>query len=329
MNAAQILIVRNNDKIVGASQNYFNEFGYDIPSVASIKEAINKVEEIRPDLVFIELDSDDKVNRLEIPEQICENYNIPVVSVVVGNDKDELNIANHKKPFGYLIKPLSKKDVATVFEITFDDSTIEQKFRESYSTILKNISDAVIITDNKGLINIMNPMAEILTGWKLKNAFGKDITEVFIIKEENTNTLTEDDMSKIIQMGFFMNKLSYTMLISKDSTKTPINYSVVPIMDDNGNTNGAIIVFRDITERKKAEELREKLIIELQKTLAKVKTLSGLLPICANCKKVRNDKGYWDQLEEYFAEHSRIEFSHSICPECVKKLYPYLYTPKK
>ena len=74
----------------------------------------------------------------------------------------------------------------------------------------------------------------------------------------------------------------------------------------------------------KDEQKREKLINELQEALAKVKTLSGLLPICANCKMVRDDKGYWKQIESYIRDHSEAEFSHSICPACVKKLYPEL-----
>jgi hypothetical protein len=69
-------------------------------------------------------------------------------------------------------------------------------------------------------------------------------------------------------------------------------------------------------------------IIELQKALEKVKTLSGFLPICASCKKIRDDKGYWNQIEAYISEHSEAEFSHGICPECAKKLYPDFYDDK-
>lgn len=76
------------------------------------------------------------------------------------------------------------------------------------------------------------------------------------------------------------------------------------------------------SERKQAEEEREKLIIELKEALAKVKTLSGFLPICAWCKKIRDDRGYWNQIESYIRDHSEAEFSHSICPECMEKLYP-------
>ncbi|MCD4755694.1 MAG: hypothetical protein K8R75_07815, partial [Deltaproteobacteria bacterium] len=64
---------------------------------------------------------------------------------------------------------------------------------------------------------------------------------------------------------------------------------------------------------------------ELTKAIAEVKQLSGFLPICASCKKIRDDKGYWNQIESYISQHSEAEFSHSICPECAKKLYPELY----
>ena len=63
-------------------------------------------------------------------------------------------------------------------------------------------------------------------------------------------------------------------------------------------------------------------ITELKQTMAKVKTLGGLLPICANCKKIRDDTGYWNRLEAYIQEHSQAEFTHGICPECVAELYP-------
>lgn len=70
---------------------------------------------------------------------------------------------------------------------------------------------------------------------------------------------------------------------------------------------------------------RKKLILELQEALANVKKLSGMLPICASCKKIRDDKGYWTQVETYIRDRSEAEFTHGICPECTKKLYPEIY----
>lgn len=79
---------------------------------------------------------------------------------------------------------------------------------------------------------------------------------------------------------------------------------------------------RSEAERKRIDTEREKLISDLQSALTEVKTLSGLLPICSSCKKIRNDNGYWQQIEGYIHEHSGAQFTHGICPECAKKLYP-------
>ncbi|MDZ7666119.1 MAG: MASE3 domain-containing protein [Desulfotignum sp.] len=78
----------------------------------------------------------------------------------------------------------------------------------------------------------------------------------------------------------------------------------------------------EINARIKVEEDRERTILQLQKALSEIKTLSGLLPICSHCKKIRDDRGYWNQLEDYIHEHSDVKFSHGICRECAKKHYP-------
>jgi PAS domain S-box-containing protein len=78
----------------------------------------------------------------------------------------------------------------------------------------------------------------------------------------------------------------------------------------------------EVAERKRAERTLELTVEELKTALAEIESLRGMIPICASCKKIRDDKGYWTQLESYFRKHSIAEFSHSICPECIEKLYP-------
>lgn len=95
-----------------------------------------------------------------------------------------------------------------------------------------------------------------------------------------------------------------------------------PILDENGNVIGLSLFLTDITDRKKMEAQRDKLISDLQDALARVKMLSGLLPMCSNCKKIRNRQGRWERIEVYIKNHSEADVSHSICPECAQKLYP-------
>ena len=101
------------------------------------------------------------------------------------------------------------------------------------------------------------------------------------------------------------------------------NVSHSPIFHENGSIS-KMTIFRDITQSKLLEVEREKLIKELKNALDQVKQLSGLLPICASCKKIKDDKGDWHQIESYIRDHSEAEFTHGICQECVKKLYPGL-----
>ena len=93
------------------------------------------------------------------------------------------------------------------------------------------------------------------------------------------------------------------------------------LRDDEGHRQIGGLSF-DITERKQAEHERERLLSELRDALSAVKTLKGLIPICASCKNIRDDEGYWKQIEFYLCEHSELEFTHGICPACLERLYP-------
>ena len=99
----------------------------------------------------------------------------------------------------------------------------------------------------------------------------------------------------------------------------------VPIKDDSGNIVHIIEITRNITERKLIEEALRHERDKLRDALDNIKTLRGLIPICAHCKKIRDDKGYWNQIESYIRDHSEADFSHSICPQCQKELYPDYY----
>jgi hypothetical protein len=90
-----------------------------------------------------------------------------------------------------------------------------------------------------------------------------------------------------------------------------------------------VMIIRDISERKRAEEDRERLVLELKEALSHIKTLNGILNICSYCHKIRNDKGNWEQMEIYIRDRSEADFSHGMCPQCLAKHYPDLITKMK
>jgi PAS domain S-box-containing protein len=106
---------------------------------------------------------------------------------------------------------------------------------------------------------------------------------------------------------------------TKDGALIDVEVLAHPIV--LGGWNALLAVLTDVTERKRFAAEREHIIAELKEALANVKVLRGLIPICASCKKVRDDKGYWSQVEVYVRDRSEAEFSHGICPDCMKKLY--------
>lgn len=102
----------------------------------------------------------------------------------------------------------------------------------------------------------------------------------------------------------------------------PLYVTCSPLRDRKGNLVGTIHIARDISVMKKEQEEREELIAKLQQAMSQVRLLTGLLPICANCKKIRDEKGSWQQMEAYISGHSSAMFSHGICPDCARLLYP-------
>ena len=112
----------------------------------------------------------------------------------------------------------------------------------------------------------------------------------------------------------------------KDGSTIHTEVKVKFTRNKEGQATGVIGITRDITERKQAEAERERLIMELNTAMNQVKRLGGLLPICASCKKIRDDEGYWHQVEVYIHDHSDAEFSHGICPECKVRLYPEIFS---
>jgi hypothetical protein len=110
-----------------------------------------------------------------------------------------------------------------------------------------------------------------------------------------------------------------TQRISKNGKLLDVWLVITCLKDDSGSIDSIATTERDITHIKNELRAKEK----------EVKILQGFLPICASCKEIRDDKGYWHQIESYIRDHSEVEFSHSICPKCVKKWYPEFNLDKK
>ncbi|HVN97100.1 MAG TPA: PAS domain S-box protein [Syntrophorhabdaceae bacterium] len=139
-------------------------------------------------------------------------------------------------------------------ETLHHEKTLLRESEQRWATTLASIGDAVIATDESGRITFMNTIAEELTGWKITDAWMKPIPEVFHIVNEKTRQEVENPVEKVLREGMIVGLANHTILIKKDGTEVPIDDSAAPIRDEGGKTMGVVLVFRDITERKEAEE---------------------------------------------------------------------------
>ena len=206
-----------------------------------------------------------------------------------------------------------------LYDIT-DRKRAEDALRESeatYKTILMASPDDITIADLSGRIIMVSDAAHKMFGYDQEEGPGMSVMD-FIAPEEH-----ERARANIVKMlsENYPGPNEYHA-IRKDRSCFDIEVNNALIRDRQGNPIRMVLIARDITERRKAEREREELIAELQKALAEIKTLRGIVPICASCKKIRDDKGYWEQVESFVSKHTEAQFSHGICPDCTKIYFP-------
>jgi two-component system, cell cycle sensor histidine kinase and response regulator CckA len=185
------------------------------------------------------------------------------------------------------------------------------------ASIVSSCQDAIVGTSLEGTVVSWNAGAETLYGYTAAEMIGKPVTTLVPTNRPSDFPEIYRETQKVERVERFE-----TVRLRKDGSSVEVSLTLSPLRDPTGKIIGASTVSFDISKRKREEAEWMKLIQELTDALAHVKTLSGLLPICASCKKIRDDKGYWQQVETYIKDRSDADFTHGICPECVKRLYP-------
>ena len=258
MSNSRILVVEDEGIIAKDIQSTLNRSGYSVIAIASSgEEAIKKAMETHPDLVLMDIVLQGDMDGVAAAEKIRDRFDIPVVYLTAYSDDTTLQRAKITEPYGYILKPFQERELYTTIEMALYKHKIERKLKENerwVATLLKSIGDAVIATDTSKLITFMNPVAEALTGYKQEEAIGKSLKEIFNIVNEKTGKQAENPATRVLREGVIAGLANHTVLIAKDGTKRPIDDSGAPIKDDTERIIGVVLVFRDITERRIAEE---------------------------------------------------------------------------
>ncbi len=236
---------------------------------------------------------------------------------VVGKDKKHRLIAWHntllKDDRGRIIGTLcSGEDITEKREAEEALMRSEQRFR----TLFEKSSDALFLLDYDGNIREVNNQACKSLGYSKEELLESQIEDVFA--EE-----LPMEAKKLVFQGESGNVEFTSRHRKRTGASFPVDVKIVFL--EYVSDTVICLSARDISQRRRAEVEREKLIDELKDALEHVKTLRGIIPICSVCKKIRDDEGYWNQLEAYIKDHSEAQFTHGICPECARKHYPDFY----
>jgi PAS domain S-box-containing protein len=182
------------------------------------------------------------------------------------------------------------------------------------AAIVESTEDAIYGKDLNGAIISWNKAAERIFGYTAEEITGHSVSILYPVDRRDELM----DIMERIKLGQRVG-LYETVRLRKDGHFIPVSVTVSPIKNTQGQVVGGSAISRDITLRKNDETERFKLIEELTESLKQVNTLNGLLPICASCKRIRDDRGYWQQVETYIADHTNADFTHGICPDCLEK----------
>ncbi|HPC35838.1 MAG TPA: PAS domain-containing protein [Candidatus Marinimicrobia bacterium] len=258
MNELKVLIAESNPETIKNIRAVVNNLGYQVIEIVDNgTSAVKKAIELKPDLALIGLSLKGELDGIETSAQIRQNLDIPTVFIIKQSEQLDLEKFKQANANGYLFEPFTIEQVRFVIELALSNLKSEQnsiKRQALLSTTLKSIGDAVITTDEKGLIAFLNPVAEKLTGWSSQEATGKPLLEVFNIINESTGKKPPNPIKRILDKGLVIELANHTVLISRNGQKIPIDDSGAPIKDEFGNILGAVLVFRDITEQRRAKK---------------------------------------------------------------------------
>ena len=211
----------------------------------------------RPDLVLVDVVLKGPMDGIDAARLIHSRFKIPIIYLTAYADEKMLDRAKVTEPFGYLIKPFREKELHSTIEMALFRYGLRRRLREHQewlSVMLNSIADAIIAADEKGLVKLMNPVAELLSGWSLAEAKGRTLEAVFDIGPDLAKTKPVTLMEEFAGAGGHTARGHHTLLRSKSGSLVDVEFNAAPIRDSEGNIAGLVLVFRDITEQRKAEE---------------------------------------------------------------------------
>ncbi|MCU0574950.1 MAG: PAS domain S-box protein [Syntrophobacteraceae bacterium] len=259
MSKISVLVVEDEAIVAADLAGKLRQLGYEVAGMASEgEEAIALAARCCPDLVLMDIRLRGSMDGIEAAEAMRNRHDVPVIYLTAHSDAATLTRAKVTGPFGYILKPFEERGLATQIELALYRHRTDRQNREQREWLrvtLSSIGDAVIATDAEGRITFVNPVAEMLTGWKGEEAMGRPM---------------EDPVERVLREGHPVPLTNHAALLTRDGRNVPIEDSAAPILNAEGRLLGAVLVFHDVTGKRRAEEALQQAHERLEKVLGSI-----------------------------------------------------------
>lgn len=264
MIAARILIVEDDRIVARDIQHQLSRMGHVVVGMsASGEDAVRLACSQQPDLVLMDIRLEGEMDGIEAARRIRDAHRIPIVFLTAYANDEVVQRASLTEPFGYLLKPFEEPQMRTVIQMALYKHASDTRLRLSerrYAATLASIRDGVILCNRDGRVDFMNRAAETMTGWTAAEAAGQPLSAVFVVVDEETQEPLEDFSAVVLRSGEFAPPERQSRLLPRGGEEPAgivVEERCSAIIDDRGDLVGSILVFRDLTQRRRiAEALR-------------------------------------------------------------------------
>jgi len=258
MPATRILVVEDQNIIALDLQSRLTGLGYEVPVIlAHGEEAVLHCQADLPDLILMDIRLKGQVDGIQAAERIRTFADLPIIYLTAHSDDQTLARAQQTEPHGYLLKPFEDRELRLTIEIALYKHSMERQLRDNerwLGAVLRGIGEGVIASDVHGIVRLVNPVAVDLIGRPAADIVGRPIADVFTVVDAQTRARLPNPLLQAIGEQKSVTLPERALLLSGDGREIPIDDSAALIHDSRSRIAGAVLVFRDITERLRTEQ---------------------------------------------------------------------------
>lgn len=266
----KVFVVEDESLVAMDLEERLIKMGYLVCGIADTgEEALAAITSQQVDLVLMDIHLRDGVDGVDVASALRRASNVPVVFVTAHADETTLRRAGQAEPFGYVLKPFDERELRATIEMALYRHRAEtrlHKVERWLATTLSSIGDGIIATDDERRITLVNPLAEMVTGWTKSEAVGRLLEEVYAVFGEREVNETYAAYSEAMRTGVTIHLGEGKLLKTRDGRSIPVDDSISPIRDDTNQITGCVVVFRDCTQSRQIMEERRRLETKMQET---------------------------------------------------------------